>query len=238
MKKYYCKCGKEISTKETKRCLRCYHKWAVENGIRKGIKNGAYKHGETCNNRCIDCKKKISYGSDRCLICELKRKHKLGIISSYTSNLKHGNNKTNKKYKVCGKHIRPQSIVCQTCSGIIRRGKSINKGRNNGMFGKPTPHGKGSYYKNIWMRSSYEIAYAKWLDKKKTKWIYESKTFDLGEMNYTPDFYLPENDTYIEIKGYWRTGALLRFKLFKQKFPNLKIKIMNKNKLKYLGIIK
>jgi predicted nuclease of restriction endonuclease-like RecB superfamily len=100
------------------------------------------------------------------------------------------------------------------------------KGRNNSMYGKIAKHGKGSYYKNIWMRSSYEIKYAQYLDSKNIKWLYESKTFDLGNSTYTPDFYLQETDEYIEIKGWWRDDAKLKFRLFKQKYPNIKIEVI------------
>jgi len=87
------------------------------------------------------------------------------------------------------------------------------------------------------MKSSWEIVYAKWLDKQNIKWLYESKTFDLGNTTYTPDFYLPETEEYIEIKGYWRDDAKKKFNLFKKKFKDIKILIYNELKLKKLGVI-
>jgi len=91
---------------------------------------------------------------------------------------------------------------------------NTHKGRLNGMFGK-SPCWKKIKYNNIWMRSTWEVAYAKYLDKNKIKWLYELKTFDLGEYSYTPDFYLPKTDEYIEIKGYMRKKDLIRMNLFK-----------------------
>jgi len=38
---------------------------------------------------------------------------------------------------------------------------------------------KDLVYHEIYMRSSWEIAYAKWLDKNGIEWQYESDTFDL-----------------------------------------------------------
>ena len=67
------------------------------------------------------------------------------------------------------------------------------------------------------MRSSYEIAYAKYLDNMNIEWQYESTTFNLGDTTYTPDFYLPDRDKYIEIKGWWREDAKIKFKKFKNK---------------------
>ena len=92
-------------------------------------------------------------------------------------------------------------------------------------------------YKNIRMRSSWEVAYAKYLDKQGTKWQYESKTFDLGYTTYTPDFYLPESDTYIEIKGYWRYLSKIKFIKFKEMFRNITIVVLNKKDLIKLKIL-
>ena len=87
------------------------------------------------------------------------------------------------------------------------------------------------------MRSSWEVAYAKWLDKNGYKWQYESKTFDLGNSSYTPDFYLPKKDMYIEIKGYYRESFIKKFKKFKKMYPEINIQIENKKLLKEAGII-
>ncbi|KKL59181.1 hypothetical protein LCGC14_2217940 [marine sediment metagenome] len=87
------------------------------------------------------------------------------------------------------------------------------------------------------MRSSYEIAYAKWLDKQNIKWKYESKTFDLGNTTYTPDFYLPKTNKYIEIKGYWREDAKKKFKKFKTIYSETKIQVLNYQKIIKKGIL-
>ena len=118
-----------------------------------------------------------------------------------------------------------RSGLCKSCA---------QKGERNVSFGKVT-HGKWGKYKGINMRSSWEIAYAKYLDKQGIKWKYESKTFDLGNTTYTPDFYLPKTNEYIEIKGYWRDDAKLKFKKFKRIYNFINIKIIDKNKInKYL----
>ena len=88
------------------------------------------------------------------------------------------------------------------------------------------------------MRSSWEIKYAKYLDKKKLEWLYESKTFDLGNTTYTPDFYLPESNRYIEIKGYWRKDAKEKFELFKKLYSKVSMKLLMKKELEKLGVLK
>jgi len=74
------------------------------------------------------------------------------------------------------------------------------------------------------MRSSWEIEYAKFLDTKGISWLYESKRFTLSDgRTYTPDFYLPATNTYVEIKGHWFPAAKAKFAMFKKEFHNVKI---------------
>jgi len=61
-------------------------------------------------------------------------------------------------------------------------------------------------YKGIDLHGKWEFGYAIWLDENCIAWqrCRESfeYTFEEKVRRYTPDFYLPETDTYIEIKGY------------------------------------
>jgi len=123
------------------------------------------------------------------------------------------------------------------------------KGKNNSMFGvhrygkdspaygKPASHGKGAYYNNVYMRSSYEIKFAFFLDCSGIKWEYESKRFYFEDCTYCPDFYLPEWNLYIEIKGYWRDNTKKRFDLFKKIYPKERIKVLMKPELEKLGVL-
>lgn len=68
-----------------------------------------------------------------------------------------------------------------------------------------------------------------WVDRTErdtsVKKIIRNKKHTLPRIIYTPDFYLPEYDLLIECKGYQFDDELfsLRFRLFKHKYPNLKI---------------
>jgi hypothetical protein len=90
------------------------------------------------------------------------------------------------------------------------------------------------------MRSSWEIKYAEYLDSLNINWGYEVKNFELilsqKETTYTPDFYLSDNDTFIEIKGYWRVDAKEKFEKFVKTYPDIKIIVYTKTDLKKLGI--
>lgn len=61
-------------------------------------------------------------------------------------------------------------------------------------------------YKGVQLHGLWEVAYAEYLDKHNTKWSRPVEMFPYEfegkKRNYTPDFYLPETDEYIEIKGY------------------------------------
>ncbi len=253
----YCKCHNTISKKAT-RCRFCANK--KEN-------NPNYKNGRYCKiNYCIDClklgiKTQITQRATRCYSCDRKNTYKeieqkiyfcrtgCGKQISY-SNWKYGTqhckkcsykytkgNKALKKYFCidCGKKIHSYTALyggkrCNKCAGIKRRGKE------HPNWGKIS-HSKGSYYKNIWMRSSWEVAFAKWCDKRHIEWLYESKTFDLGNTTYTPDFYLSNSDKFVEIKGYWRPDAIEKFQLFKKIYSNIKIRVLDVKKLKQLKIL-
>lgn len=49
--------------------------------------------------------------------------------------------------------------------------------------------GYAGFYKGRYLRSSYEYAYAKYLDYYSIPWGYEDKVFDLGYKLYKPDFF-------------------------------------------------
>jgi predicted transcriptional regulator len=60
--------------------------------------------------------------------------------------------------------------------------------------------GSGKPYKDLTMRSSWEVSVAEFLDAAGYEWDYEVPK-DLGTCTYYPDFYVKELDTYIEVKG-------------------------------------
>jgi len=53
----------------------------------------------------------------------------------------------------------------------------------------------------IKMRSGWEAKVADYLTSKNINWYYESKWIDLGNTKYLPDFYLPDLNIFIEVKG-------------------------------------
>lgn len=86
-------------------------------------------------------------------------------------------------------------------------------GVNHHAFGKLPPIGsgtaRGGYRKDLghYVRSSWEANVARWLIFNKYTYEYEPETFLFDGFSYTPDFYVPSLNQYIEVKGHWRDGS-------------------------------
>ena len=90
-------------------------------------------------------------------------------------------------------------------------------------YGKNPPkvagRSKCGWYKGFYCRSSWELAYLIYhlehnikIESVSTGFKYVWEGY---EHTYFPDFYLPDNDTYIEIKGYYSKQAIEKTKQFK-----------------------
>jgi hypothetical protein len=184
----------------------------------------------------MDCGTKISSptalkGKGRCKSCSRK-----GILS-WTIEGKKG--KDNPQWKGglphcvdCGKLL--SFYTCKRCVKCNAKIKGMF-GNKNPMFGKK-PKFYRYKYKNNLMRSSWEVLFAVWLDFSGIKWEYEPRTFNFKNFNYTPDFYLPEFDCWIEIKGWWRKDGKEKVKKLQRKV-NLKV-FTAVQFIKYLGVSK
>jgi hypothetical protein len=85
----------------------------------------------------------------------------------------------------------------------------------------------------IYFYSRWEANIARLFNLLSIQWQHQPKTFDLGSQTYTPDFYLPETDEYIEVKNFMGEYSKLRDKKFRKLYPDLKLRlIMKKDYLK------
>jgi hypothetical protein len=87
--------------------------------------------------------------------------------------------------------------------------------------------------RKIYFYSRWEVNIARLFNYLGVKWIYQPKTFDLGSQNYTPDFYLPDYNTYIEVKNFlWRYSKIRDMK-FRKLYPGINlISLLKKDYLK------
>lgn len=83
----------------------------------------------------------------------------------------------------------------------IHNSKSIHRGIQGYYWNK-------SKSKYVWLRSSWEYIYAKWLNEHNIIWDVEVKTYNLNNTTYRPDFFIFDNKdniiSIVEVKGFWR----------------------------------
>ncbi len=110
-------------------------------------------------------------------------------------------------------------------------------GRGNHMFGRKPPHAKGGYREDIghYVRSSWEADYARVLKLLEEDYEYEKYSFELvladgREVTYTPDFYLPSRDLFVEIKGFMRYDDQLKIDAFELAHPDKHLEVISKTK--------
>jgi len=86
----------------------------------------------------------------------------------------------------------------------------------------------------VYLRSTYEMEYAKWLDNNNIVWkqnlIKFPYTYDGKIHYYYPDFYLPDTNEYVEVKGFKTEKDIAKWK----EFP-YKLTILMRSDLKLLG---
>ena len=77
----------------------------------------------------------------------------------------------------------------------------------------------------ILMDSTWEVAMATRLDELEVNWQrdpnmkLEYRTRGGRKRNYIPDFYLPDLDLYVEVKGYWTDAAKHKMKDIIKRHP-------------------
>lgn len=101
----------------------------------------------------------------------------------------------------------------------IAKGRRSRQMWLDGVFDhRPPPtRGKPGYYNGIYMRClNSEGVFARELDRANIKWEYEPKRFLLSVGSYLPDFYLPEFDIWVEVKGYMSEGGQLKVDAFRR----------------------
>lgn len=124
----------------------------------------------------------------------------------------------------CGAIIRPMPWHKYTGMPRFARGHgSINPKR----LPYRTPF-QGVKY----MRSGWEVDYARWLDAIGEPWYYEHRAFDLGGSTYLPDFYLPRRNEWHEVKGRLTEKARAKLDRFRHMYPHERLVIIGRDEIK------
>ena len=108
--------------------------------------------------------------------------------------------------------------------------ENVNKNNN--------PEGKFNSPENIRFAHTSEKEFSRILDFYKIRWEYEPRTFALEfdikgnpEASFTPDFYLPDLDLYIELTTLNQnlvTKKNYKIKKLKELYPDINIKLFYK----------
>jgi hypothetical protein len=116
--------------------------------------------------------------------------------------------------------------------------KTINEKVKNGEWHTSLTKNMHYSYKGYDLHGKWELAYAKYLDKNNIKWTRPKDRFeyelDGKKRYYTPDFYLIEEDVFVEIKGYKTAKDEAKWSQFNY---NTSLRILMKSDLKQLEII-
>lgn len=112
---------------------------------------------------------------------------------------------------------------------LKQRKTKIKNGTLNPMSNQSNPYsrtkgGKRKDLNNTFFRSTWEANIARYYNFIGVKWEFEPKTFIFqnitrGSVSYTPDFYLPEEDKWVEVKGWMDGKSRTKLKRFKQQYP-------------------
>lgn len=106
----------------------------------------------------------------------------------------------------------------------------------NGGYRENSNRWKGLYVivdnQKIWLDSSYELRFVNLLTKFNIKWVRNYEKFEythIGEnRKYIPDFYIPEIDQWIEVKGWVKERDHSKWKDFPHKLKIILKKTLDK----------
>lgn len=123
-----------------------------------------------------------------------------GLVEAAPKDVRSGNTKS------CGciKNERMSLLGAETC-GRNNKGASQSRWRilHNGEY--------------LQLRSGFELIYFEHLVRTGIAFEYEPKTFVLSpQCRYTPDFYLPGTDEWVEVKGHLSARGAEKIRLFQE----------------------
>ena len=127
--------------------------------------------------------------------------------------------------------VRLQSLSQKVSKTILNK---VKNDEWHNSFGKS----RIVIYNGIEFHGHWEVKFAKYLDMLQIEWKRNTDKFEYffdGKVRYyTPDFYIPKNDLYIEIKGYPTKKDFCKWDLFPK---DKKLNIYFGDDLYNLGII-
>lgn len=155
---------------------------------------------------------------------QAKYGHPRGMLGkSHSEDFKQNASERSKKYwsEITDQQLEDRRLK-QRATKI--KNNSLNPMPNQSNPYSRTKSGKRQDLNNTYFRSSWEANIARYFNFVGIKWEYEPKTFIFdtikrGSVSYTPDFYLPEEDRWVEVKGWMDQKSITKLKRFQKYYP-------------------
>ena len=195
------------SKKERRRCLECGSEFTV-------IPSSSKKFcGSSCGASFSNRRRKLPESSKLSKSHKLKRAYREGKLSG----LKKGAIRAKKDKAVltclsCKKKFEVYPFKKEVRKYCSRACSYADANRTGGYHPGSVRNYKSGWYKSsvagdVWLDSSYEFVMARYLDSKGYKWIKNTQGFpyrdkDGKQRQYIPDFYIEDQDLWVETKGY------------------------------------
>ncbi|MBE2201433.1 MAG: PHP domain-containing protein, partial [Anaerolinea sp.] len=114
-----------------------------------------------------------------------------------------------------------------------------NSGTGNPMYGRPPKTTKtytnAGYRDDLghYVRSSWEADLSRVFRYLELEYEYEPRTFALvatdgRQLTYTPDFYVPSLDQWVEVKGWMNKASAEKITLFREQYPECDLVVVDK----------
>ena len=201
-------------------------------------KKTANKRTKYCSRKCqYQCPKYINLQSNSHRNQKVSEETKMKISKKLTGRLV--SKETIQRIKQSNKISAINRIFIPWNKGIPWTENHKLKLRQSYINGRKIPKNCGNgitgFRKDIghFVRSTWEANIARIMKYEKIEYQYEPQRFDLGELGtYLPDFYIPQSDYYIEVKGYWREKSKEKVRKFSEDHDIIIIEKDGYNKLK------
>jgi hypothetical protein len=190
---------------------------------------------QSCANRANNLKRGSLSKKTRLKISGTLRARKLrGLSSPFKGAVKVPRVKVTCKNPRCRKSFlierwMDRKFCSASCAMAVIGGKPTSPKAARGKAGI-----RKDISKTIYFYSRWEANIARLFNYLGIKWIYQPKTFDLKTQNYTPDFYLPKYNIYIEVKNFFWKYSKIRDEKFRKIYPDISLNLILKKE--YLNI--
>jgi len=115
------------------------------------------------------------------------------------------------------------------------KNNTLNPNLNSSNPYSRTRSGRRPDLGNIFFRSAWEANIARYFNYLNIEWQFEPKTFYFegikrGCVSYLPDFYLPQTNEWVEVKGWMDDKSKTKLKRFSKYYPQEKLILIDRKK--------